>query len=478
MGDGTGRRRILAPWTLAWLALAPLALVRAGLLAESDTFWETRAGLLILNTARIPTVDPFSWTAYGLPWRLNSWAFDVLLGLGYRAGGLTGVALVGAATVMVVGAALLVLARSLGASALAAVLVVLVGMSMSAEWLSARPQLVDYAAVPLLLILFHLAVTAGGRRRVAAVLAVAAVQAVWVNLHAAATLGVGILVLAALGGLAESRLVRWLPGRFAPKRRRVGWRWYAAPAVAAFAGTLVNPFGADVFTQALRVRAASGYVAEWRPLRPTDWAQLLLLGFAVAAGLLAWRLGRLAVVAVLAGLAVGGILAIRLLPIAGLVALPVLATAFQLAGPGAWLAGKRRVFQAGCAVLVAAFTVLAAQAVTHLGRSAYPEAVIRALPAGCRLFNEYTVGGAVVLQRPDVPVGIDSRSDLYGMDRLRAYVTIERGEGDALAQLDRLDVTCVLIPGNAGLAGRLRGDAAWRETASAPTAVLFVRSVR
>ena len=66
-------------------------MVRAQVLAEADTFWQTRTGQLILDTGRLPGTDPFSWTAAGRPWRPNSWAFDVVLGLAYRAGELTGV---------------------------------------------------------------------------------------------------------------------------------------------------------------------------------------------------------------------------------------------------------------------------------------------------------------------------------------------------------------------------------------------------
>src|ERR687884_1764760 len=71
-------------WSGVWVALVPVALARAGLLAESDTFWEIRTGQLILAAHRIPRTDPFSWTAYGRPWHPNSWGFDVLLAPAYR----------------------------------------------------------------------------------------------------------------------------------------------------------------------------------------------------------------------------------------------------------------------------------------------------------------------------------------------------------------------------------------------------------
>src|SRR3712207_9142174 len=77
-------------WVLAWLAGLPVVLARAGDLHESDTFWQVRAGLLILDTRRLPGVDTLSWTAAGRTWELNSWGFDVALALAYRLGGPAG----------------------------------------------------------------------------------------------------------------------------------------------------------------------------------------------------------------------------------------------------------------------------------------------------------------------------------------------------------------------------------------------------
>lgn len=91
-------------WLLAWLALLPLAALRAGMLAETDTFWQIRTGLLTIAERAIPSVDPFSWTAYGESWRLNSWGFNIVVGMAYRVAGLPGVAITCAAMVMAVGA--------------------------------------------------------------------------------------------------------------------------------------------------------------------------------------------------------------------------------------------------------------------------------------------------------------------------------------------------------------------------------------
>jgi hypothetical protein len=120
-----------ARYTLIPLALVPLAVIRASLLAESDTFWQIRVGLDILRTHRVPVADPYSWTARGQPWHPKSWLFDVGLALAYRAGGLALVALAAAAFIPLTAWAITMLARRLGAQPGVTLLVTLVGLTRS-----------------------------------------------------------------------------------------------------------------------------------------------------------------------------------------------------------------------------------------------------------------------------------------------------------------------------------------------------------
>jgi hypothetical protein len=54
-------------------------ILRAGTLAEANTFWQIRTGLLTISHRAILRADPFSWTMAGKPWTLNSWGFNVLI---------------------------------------------------------------------------------------------------------------------------------------------------------------------------------------------------------------------------------------------------------------------------------------------------------------------------------------------------------------------------------------------------------------
>ena len=463
-------------WAGALAALVPLALTRAGVLAESDTFWQVRTGLEILSSGAIPAADPFSWTAAGRPWQVNSWAFDVLLALAYRAGGLTAVSLAGAVLALGAFAAALLLARRLGATALTAALVFLPGSVFLVGWLSARPQLADYVAVPVLLVLLGRILSgpgleavpvSGPRRRewAWAVAGIAVVQAVWVNLHGAAPLGVAIVALA---GLAHGVDSRWRGGR--PL-----WLVYAASTGAAALATLANPYGPAVFGQLGRVRAESAGIREWGGLTLFDWPEVVMLAAAALAVAVAWSGRSRWLAAVVGALGLAGLLTLRLAPIAFMVALPVLAAGLARSEPRTWPRPRAYLAVAGVAIVLATLVVRGVAATTHLGRPNYPVAAIRALPPNCRLFNGYALGGPVILLRPDIPVSLDSRNDVYGDAAIRSTLELEAGPTDTAARLQRLGVTCVLVRPDTGLAERLRTDPDWNELVRERGGVLFLR---
>ena len=171
------------------------------------------------------------------------------------------------------------------------------------------------------------------------------------------------------------------------------------------------------------------------------------------------------------------LVAIRILPILVLVAMPVLAAGMSAPAVLAYGRRMRLVFIPGAAIAVAVLTVLAVLSLAHLGRpdpALYPTAAVRQIPDGCHLFNSYQLGGFVMLERPDVPVSVDSRNDLYGADRVLQNDRLVRGEGDTDTRL--AGAGCVLVPPASGLAQKLKGDPRWRLLTSEPAGALYVRA--
>jgi hypothetical protein len=456
-----GRGRL--PWLLAWVAFVPVAVLRAGNLNDSDVFWQIRTGLLTISRRAIPTTDPFSWTVHGRPWTLNSWGFNVLVAAGYRLAGLPGVAWECAGLILAAAGLTLLLASRLGASPLLAGAALFLASAPLARWLQPRPELIDYIAVPALVLMLQEIVRRPKLLRW--LIAVALLSAIWVNLHAAALLGVAIAACAAVALLARR------------DTREAGW-WCAAAAAAAAAGAFVNPQGFGLIAQTAAVRSASAgaAVAEWSHFDPASPMQWAILAAGTGAVIIAIRRSDRVLAAALAVCWAGAIVATRLQPVLVLLAVPMLAAAASRPTVVHYVRSRRLVLYPGAAVAVLALTAAALPSLGHIGRpnpAVYPRRVIADIPPGCRLFNSYLLGGLVLLERPDVRVSVDSRNDLYGAARVLADQRVLDGKGNTGRAL--AGAGCVLVPPVSGLARELRASPAWRLVATEPAAALFVR---
>lgn len=446
------------PWLLAGLAFLPVAVLRAATLAESDTFWQIRTGLLTIDSRRLPAVDPFSWTVPGRPWTLNSWGFNVLIAAVYRGAGLAGVAVACGLLVMATAGLVLVAARRLGASPLVAATLLLLGAVVLIPYLSARPQLVDYVGVLALVLLLRRLLD---RPSIGCLIALGAVTVAWVNLHAGALLGVAIV--------GVTGMLAW------PRRDRR--RWCLSALVVVTLGALANPYGVDLIAQTTQVKGASqGVVIEWQHLDPTNPVHVITVGLGLAALGLAVRRREVVYVAALVVAVAGAVAAERMLPVLLLAALPVLAAGASSEAVLGRLHRRRVVLGPPVALLMALLCWAAGVAVGHLGQpdpARYPAAVVQAIPAGCRVYNSYLVGGYVEFARPDVAVSLDSRNDLYGAPAVLAAKRVLAGEGDVARAL--AGAGCALVPDGSGLANHLAGSAQWVRTAAGGELVLYVR---
>ncbi len=458
------------------IALAGRALVNAGTLVDPDGPWHRRTGELILDTGRIPRSDPFSWTAGGADWQPNAWLADVVLALTDRIGGLTAVSLLRAVGVAAFGIVLYRIARRTGAGAWA---------SVGAAWLctfaldpfvAERPQLFSFLLFPALLALADPKNRLGRARSLAGV---GAVLAVWANTHGVFVVGVGVVGLQALGRILAARHGSGRP--LEALRREV-------PLVAvAVLAPLVNPFTWHVYTHAWHVRAVSSKIEEYRHLSVLDTRDqaIVVIGLGVAYGL--WRTGRWRrpdVALPLAALALMTIDAIRNGPFFLVLGAGELARAFTVAPIPRLRAGaKARASQLVLAtVIVAVVTTVSAVPMLADAGTIDPESMpvraVDAIPAGCRLFNDYDLGGLVIERRwPEVLVAQDGRNDMYGKDRLRPLlrITWNTAQRPVTDELDDLGVDCVLTGARRPLAEVLAADPGWTIAVSDPSAILFVR---
>lgn len=230
------------------LLLLLVVAVRIGLQPLHDNSFLTHlsTGRLILDHGSVPRTDPYSWTAYGHAWTVQSWAASVAYAGMEKAFGLLGIRLLDTVMCLALVAILWRLTKPAGgllARAIPAGLVTCMGTGLWVE----RPLL--FGAVALALVVLAGEDALDPRWLVP-------VMWVWVNTHGSFPFGLVLLGLLALG--------RWLDQRVRPRveLRALGW---------ATLGTLlgaVNPLGWRLLifpAELISHRQAFNRVSEWQP---------------------------------------------------------------------------------------------------------------------------------------------------------------------------------------------------------------------
>lgn len=469
----------------ALATLAPFLLVgavRASWFSEGDTFWQVQTGEEILRRHTVFLTDDFSWTVPGRAWHPNSWLFDLLLTLAYRNAGRVGLGLFALLLVVLLGVAVGTVARSLGARSLPLLVTSSLFLVPLLAWLTTRPQTVTYCLLLLTLLLAARAVQARGRRLVLAIGGVYLLTALWMNLHLAA---LGILPAAGAGLLAAAVVHRGAWRRTVPVS--------GALLTAMVLGCASSPLGFGAVTSALATRdASSSIVTEWAPLWQTSLAAVLTwVAAAIACALAgaAWRRrshDRLLAMCTAGALVLLllGVSAARFSPMALVVALPgAAAWATDVRWTRGWLRPRIAFFGTGIALgWLPALLVVALVHLPDLGVPAATEfpapATVDAIPAHCRVLNEYVDGGYLTLRRQSdgIQVAMDGRNDVYGAALIAHLEGLLNGSRGALSELTRDHVGCLLLNPQRPLVAMALA-AGWQPAARDPHRLLLMAPV-
>lgn len=460
-------RASVRPPRLESLFVATFALLglRLGLrpLGDNSLFIHLRTGLDLVRTGHVPRTDPYSFTAGGDPWVVQSWLASLLYGLAERLGGFPAVRLLHGLLYGLLAWLLARLART-GSSlrtALGAALVIGAGV---VYW-SPRPLAFGLVA-------FALTVWVVERRRPWWLLV--PIVWVWVNTHGSFVLGLAWLVLVAVGerldGHRRPDVLPWLGG-------------FLAGLVVA----VLNPLGPRLLVFPLSVvgrREAFAKVVEWRSPSFSGsgpgMLTLLALGGIVLVLVRARPAWRDAVPVV--GFLVAGLLAQRNLPMFAVVAAPAIARALRTP---AGAPGDPRPESSAVAVAVA--SVLAVLAVLFVVVAArepafdfdgYPVRAAPLVPRGARVATTDVAAGYLILRRGEAAnVMIDDRVDLYPVRVTKDYLRLLDGRPDALALLDRYRVETVLWETDRPLVAQLAAsDGRWRRVGGRDGWAVWVRA--
>ena len=453
---------------LAGLLAASVVLFAPQVMNDGDTFWHLAAGERMLAGGRMLTADVFSHTRAGAPWVTHEWLSEVVMALGYRAGGWAGLLILFAATTA---GAFVLLGQALGRwlTPLALAVTLVLVFACVGPGLLLRPHLL---VLPLLIAWCARLIRAADEGRPPP-LAYAALMALWANLHGSYAFGLALAAPLALEAvLAQPAGKRWTALR----------RW-AVFGLACGAAALATPHGITGLLFPLQVVGMESLpnIVEWRP---TDFSQLTGAEAVIVAAVF---------VCLVRGVKVP---VIRVLILLGLLHMTLqharhemlfgLVGALLLARPiGATLehaAPPRRATPIAALVVGGLFVALClVRLALPVERPQGPTAPIAALAqvpkalAARPVFNDYGMGGYLIFQ--GVKVYADGRADMYGDAFLRDYFRAADGNPAALdAALKRHDIAWTLLQPGDAVAELMDKRPGWRRLYADRWAVVHVRA--
>ncbi|MEO8468303.1 MAG: hypothetical protein ABI573_01400 [Chloroflexota bacterium] len=503
------------------LAVAVVGLIAFAYLTvpavDSDYGWHIANGRHLVDRQLFAGVDTYSWTARGAVWIAHEWLTEGVMAFLHDSLGPTANSLL--AGVLGSAAILLTVARLRfrGFGVWIAIGGGILALLDAGTIVSVRPLVFEVFAVALLLWLID-RWRSGALRTGPFVAAVLLEFLVWANAHGSFVLGLGIIGAAWVSLVVERH----------PRARSLG-----LVGLGAGLATLANPFGVRLYAYVLSAVTGSrlGLIAEWAPpdLASSMWwafvVALVLAGIATSVRVSALpplaamigapgaigrprrrmpdiRLDDLLIAAVMAVAGVqhgyhAGLFGIAAAPLvaAGVVVLVGRGPRFSGRkidpdGPGLTPTARRRTNLGLLAIItfLTATLVWARVGPTNTDAAIRAEYPVGALPAldslaaasagGFCLFNSYGWGGWLEMVRPEIPVFIDGRSEVYGDEQIERYVRIS-GVGAGWAEaFDVTGANAALISSTGELAGALRTSRGWTSLYEDDVSVLLVPGAR
>lgn len=465
-------RRLRAP-SLESLFIAALVLLgfRLGVLAIGDNsmFTHLRTGIDMVGGAGIPRTDPYSFTATGTEWVVQSWLPEWTYGWLIRLGDFHWVQLLQGLLFALL--AWLIARLAAAGSPLRTALSAGLAVALGAPYWSPRPLMVG-------LICMALTITIVERRRSPWLLV--PVVWVWVSSHGSFPLG-----LVWLGARALGERLDW--SSWPRETLRYAWAFAVGLVVS-----ILNPLGAKLLLFPLRLGDRSSVfetVVEWQSPdfhRTGDRVALVFLTVALVLlfrARLTWR----DAIPTTIFLAIS-LYAVRNMPLFAIVLAPVLHrilrrpdAAGPLRPPSPSQLRLNRLLMVGIGAAFVIFGIAAFQS-SPLDFEGYPVEAVAFLDRNGLLYNPHrvahqdTVGNYIELRHGRrAKVFIDDRVDMYPPEVSAEYRRLLRGDPASIEILDRRGIDTVLWEKSLPLATVLAQNSQWDPTYTDDDWVVYQR---
>ena len=448
---------------------------------DPDIWWHMRNAQVLLTTHHFIRHDLYSFTVAGKPWVNPEWMAEIPYYLGFRWLGELGLFLVMLLAVELFIVGMLVRCYRRSGEITSAFLATWIAVLLAA--INIGPRTILFGWLCFLVEMFLLEDYRKGKDRLWLMVPL---FALWVNVHGSWVIGFAFFVVYVAAGFAGGtwgsiEAVRWTGGE---KRKLI------LVGAASVAALFVNPYGwrlvAYPFNMLLHQRLNLAVVDEWRSVNFQSFYGVLM--FVLAALMLVFTLMRrrtwalyellFTLLAVYEGLAHK-----RFLFLAGLIVCPLLTVELSGVVFAPYDAKKDNKPWLNVAMLAGFLTFAAlhfpSRAQLHAAETRYfPVKALPALESDCasqHVLNRYEWGGYLIWNARNIPVFLDSRTDIFEYHGVLKDYLEATNLSHSLALLNQYKVGCVLLQPNAELVYLLQHEPGWATRYEDGTAALMVR---
>jgi hypothetical protein len=429
----------------------------ASVFRDGDTSWQIAAGEWILQHGRIPSTDPFSFTAAGRPWVAMEWLSQVILGSAFRLAGYAGLATIVAAALIGLQAIIFFHLQQRVSILVLASTLIMMDLAL-APFVLARPHMLAWPLLAGWTVLLLRAADTGRAPPTWSAL----ILMVWTNLHASFPLAIMIA-----GAIGLDALI---------KARGTTLRQWLVFGAASLIAVSFNANGVDGLLQPFKTSTLGilPLIGEWHASSPHA-TPFFFAALVVGIGAMFWSgiavpMGRLLLLSALLAMALVHVRHQSSFIIVGACIVPPLCAS----KPGA--VAVPRWLLAGALPLLA---YLAIAPLTPPESQANPRGLIGAIPADLRtqpVFNSYIFGGPLILA--GIRPYIDGRAEIYGDEFVADYVNMTDGDMRAFNRaVQRYDIRWAMISkSHEKLIRAVESSGAWRRVYSDDVGVIDVRT--
>ena len=402
---------------------------------DPDIWWHFRTGQWIFNHGQVPITDPFSAYGMGKPWVAYSWLFEILIYSLFTKLGLIGILVFTVVMSLLISLVVHAALRWAGLPFTAEVFFVAIALGAMSSLISPRPWLFSILFFTVeLFILFHVRRT----EKIAPLLALPPLFALWANLHIQFIYGLAALGLFLVEVLLSQRPSLSLHPRHRPE---IPAGRVSLLILVCLAATLITPYHFRLYAPILEYIGQTGafqIVMELLPLSFRTLGDWLVIGLTIAAAfVLGWQRAWLPFPTLL--LLMGTFLAFR----AGRdVWVLVLVALFVISEFGRFVQSeppfrftKLRAISLILALTLAIYLIglrrqISEQQLESVVEQRFPVAAVKFIKEknySGPLYNHFNWGGYLIWTVPRLLVSMDGRTNLHGDQRIEQSVNTWSG---------------------------------------------------